>query len=511
MTQKKLICILAAAVVVIAAAGFGLGTVLAHYTLIDGKIYDREAQVLNLEGENISLAHYQKIQERMPYTFVQWDIPVSGERFPWDSQEITITSLNKDDVAAIGCFPQLKSIHAWECQDYPMLRVLQQLYPHLDLHYSIRIGDTFWELDATQVEIPALPEEELSKLDHLTQLRQVVCTEGDGTMLQRYCQMRRINFSIQIAGVILPDNSAAAHLTGVTDEELPLLRLLTQLMNLHIVEPAASAENLVALRDAMPQTCMTWDKTVCGISCDSDVTELDLTQAATVSLGEVAELMDYFPDANTVFLGNCSLSNEEMAQLREDMRPYFNLVWTVTVGGIPLRTDATMFLPSKHNVYYMDDSGAYNLRYCENMVYLDLSRLTIRNLDFLAYMPELTYLDIAYIQASDITPLASCKKLKLLEMDGVPVKDLSPLLECTALEDANLGAVYTADFAPLHSMTWLKNLWVVLCNHGVAYELTQALPDTKVQGSGTATKAGGWTELENFGHMQSMQENYRAR
>ena len=47
-------------------------------------------------------------------------------------------------------------------------------------------------------------------------------------------------------------------------------------------------------------------------------------------------------------------------------------------------------------------------------------------------------------------------------------------------------------------MTWLKNLWVIECNAGVTYKMTQALPNTRVQGSGNATVASGWRNLPNY-------------
>ena len=68
---------------------------------------------------------------------------------------------------------------------------------------------------------------------------------------------------------------------------------------------------------------------------------------------------------------------------------------------------------------------------------------------------------------------------------------------CTALEDLNLGNTF-ADFEPIKQMTWLKYLWVIDCNSGTAYSMSQALPDTKVQGAGDATVDSGWRDLDNY-------------
>jgi len=119
------------------------------------------------------------------------------------------------------------------------------------------------------------------------------------------------------------------------------------------------------------------------------------------------------------------------------------------------------------------------------------------------FMPNLEYLILAHTQLQYIEPISTCKKLKFLELDWSPVRDLTPLKGCTALEDLNLGKVY-ADFTPVGEMTWLKNLWMVECSTASRYQMSQALPNTKVMLAGSATVANGWRNLDNYYKMRDL-------
>ena len=213
--------------------------------------------------------------------------------------------------------------------------------------------------------------------------------------------------------------------------------------------------------------------------------------------------MSYLPDAEQVFLGKCGLDNEELAALRERERENYKVVWTVQLGKkLTARTDATTFMPVREHVYYFLDDDAYNLRYCEEMLCVDVGHMGLTNIDFVSGMPHLQFLILAHNgQLQDISPISSCKELIFLELDWSAVKDFSPLVGCTSLEDLNIGLTYPS-VDPLMQMTWLKNLWMV--ERGGGYQLSQALPDTKIVATANATVGAGWRNLPNYYKMRDM-------
>ena len=220
-------------------------------------------------------------------------------------------------------------------------------------------------------------------------------------------------------------------------------------------------------------------------------------------LQDLEKKMSYLPDAEQVFLGKCGLDNEELAALRERERENYKVVWTVQLGKkLTARTDDTTFMPVREHVYYFLDDDAYNLRYCEEMLCVDVGHMGLTNIDFVSGMPHLQFLILAHNgQLQDISPISSCKELIFLELDWSAVKDFSPLVGCTSLEDLNIGLTYPS-VEPLMQMPWLKNLWMV--ERGGGYQLSQALPDTKIVATANATVGAGWRNLPNYYKMRDM-------
>ena len=150
----------------------------------------------------------------------------------------------------------------------------------------------------------------------------------------------------------------------------------------------------------------------------------------------------------------------------------------------------------KYHVYYLQDAEAANLRYCPEMVAVDIGHMSVSDISFVEYMPNLRYLILAHTAIRTIEPIRSCKNLVFLEVDNTGIMDFSPLLDCTSLEDLNIGKTWN-DVTPLTEMTWLKNLWMIFREHS-APKMIQALPNTKVVYGGDATVACGWRDLPNY-------------
>jgi len=164
-----------------------------------------------------------------------------------------------------------------------------------------------------------------------------------------------------------------------------------------------------------------------------------------------------------------------------------------------VNTDTTYFMPYKYGVAYFFDEDTVNLRYCEDIVAIDLGHMSIHNADFVEYMPNLKYLILAHTQIADITPLQHCKSLLFLELDWSVVKDYTPLKGCTALEDLNLSKTY-ADIDPILEMSWLKHLWMTQRSVETQMKIRETFEgtETELYLNGEFTVGGGWRQLENY-------------
>ncbi len=548
-----LLIVLAAALL---AVGIAVWFLLTH-VWVAGTFYSRNADVLDLRFADVTTADYDKLRKKAPNSEILWRIPFQGKTYDQDTDVLYVTSLTDEDVATLDYFTRLKTVEAQECTDYPQLAALTARRPEVTVEYAVTIDGRKYPQDTAVVSISGITEEEINLLTYLPELTAVTAvgcrTPEQMTRLRDFCQEKGLSFALRFGTKTYPDTVQELDVTGVTDGELELLQLLPELKTLHLKNPEADPETVAQLRSTYPKADISWEVEIAGVSFPDDTKEVDLSAvlessaaqtaagtaagtqtavgaqtttktqtttgtaagtqstketqstapAVTLNLEDLEKKMSYLSDAKQVFLGKCGLDNEELAALRERVRDSYKLVWTVQLGKkLTARTDDTTFMPVREHVYYFLDEDAYNLRYCEDMLCVDVGHMGLTNIDFVKGMPHLQILILAHNgQLQDISPISSCKELIFLELDWSAVKDFTPLVGCTSLEDLNIGLTYPS-VEPLMQMTWLKNLWMV--DRGGAYQLSQALPDTKIVATANATVGAGWRNLPNYYKMRDM-------
>ncbi len=518
--------------VVLLAAGIAVWFLLTHVR-VAGAFYSRNADVLDLRFANITTADYDKLRKKAPDSEILWRIPFQGKTYDQNTDALYVTSLTDEDVAALDYFTRLKTVEAQDCTDYPQLAALAARRPEVTVEYAVTIDGRKYDQDTAVVSVSGITDEEIDLLTYLPKLTAVTAvgcrTPEQMGKLRDFCQEKGITFALRFGTKTYPDTVQELDVTGVTDGELELLQLLPELKTLHLVNPEADPATVTQLRSTYPKVDIRWEVEIAGISFPDDTKEVDLSAALettpqtaagtkvaagtqtteetkpaiTLDLQDLEKKMSYLPDAEQVFLGKCGLDNEELAALRERERENYKVVWTVQLGKkLTARTDDTTFMPVREHVYYFLDDDAYNLRYCEDMLCVDVGHMGLTNIDFVKGMPHLQFLILAHNgQLQNISPISSCKELIFLELDWSAVKDFSPLVGCTSLEDLNIGLTYPS-VEPLMQMTWLKNLWMV--DRGGGYQLSQALPDTKIVATANATVGAGWRNLPNYYKMRDM-------
>ena len=548
-----LLIVLAAALLVV---GIAVWFLLTH-VWVAGTFYSRNADVLDLRFADVTTADYDKLRKKAPNSEILWRIPFQGKTYDQDTDVLYVTSLTDEDVATLDYFTRLKTVEAQKCTDYPQLAALAARRPEVTVEYAVTIDGREYPQDTAVVSISGITEEEINLLTYLPELTAVTAvgcrTPEQMTRLRDFCQEKGLSFALRFGTKTYPDTVQELDVTGVTDGELELLQLLPELKTLHLKNPKADPETVAQLRSTYPKADISWEVEIAGVSFPDDTKEVDLSAvlessaaqttaataagtqtavgaqtttktqtttgtatgtqstketqsmapAVTLNLEDLEKKMSYLSDAKQVFLGKCGLDNEELAALRERVRDSYKLVWTVQLGKkLTARTDDTTFMPVREHVYYFLDEDAYNLRYCEDMLCVDVGHMGLTNIDFVKGMPHLQILILAHNgQLQDISPISSCKELIFLELDWSAVKDFTPLVGCTSLEDLNIGLTYPS-VEPLMQMTWLKNLWMV--DRGGAYQLSQALPDTKIVATANATVGAGWRNLPNYYKMRDM-------
>ena len=238
---------------------------------------------------------------------------------------------------------------------------------------------------------------------------------------------------------------------------------------------------------------------------------------------DMEQVIASLPNLKKIKMNNCGLSNDEYAAL-QDAHPEIKIVWTIDLEHWKIRTDSVAFSTYKDTsqMFFMTNEDAYYLKYCTDLVALDLGHNCVTDLSFLEYMPELKILilvDNAYDRneahiryLDDLSMLKHCPKLRYLEIFAIHVSDLSFLKKCKDIEDLNVSYtnVYSTEY--LTDLPNLKRLWIEKC--GLTYDhyayLQELYPDAKIVFNGEGSVDQGWREGERYQAMRWMFENNKV-
>ena len=524
MNSKKIILMILIVVLLVTSVATGVLWSMTHYVMVGFDLYSRDARELDLRTEAISIEEYEALTRKLPGCEIHWSVPFQSTSYPENVTQITVTSLEEQDLAAFRYLTELKTVHAEQCADYAMLQRLQEQFPKLQVNYSIRFSEgTAVAPESRELTVRSVAESDAQLLHFLPELERItVLGGGDLAGLEAFrgtAHNLGLEFGISIGGQVIPDTAKVVNLPGLEEEDLPLLELLPYMQTLHIQDPNTAPASLMALRQVYPDVKITWEVNFAGQTFADTVKEVDLSMVEVTDLAEIEKGMAYLPEAEKLILGLCGIDNpdwgasrsklaqskienEDLSAYRDRVRDRYKVVWTVRLGpSIALRTDADNFMPNHYGVGRLFDDYAYNLRYCEDMVCLDVGHMTLTDISFVEFMPNLKYLILAWTEVQYIEPIRSCKNLVFLELDNSCIRDYSPLVDCTALEDLNIGKTF-CDITPICEMTWLKNLYMIFGDGGDAWTASQALPNTRVVASGNATVGSGWRKLQNYYDMR---------
>ena len=373
---------------------------------------------------------------------------------------------------------QLETVNAEGCTDYETLALLRQQRPDLNVVYSVAFSGGNYSWDVETLLLSSVSQEDIQQLRHLPNLKTVVLAGGSYDVqtveaLREAARSAGLQFALNIGSEMYQDTETALQVSDATDEDLQLLQFVTALETLELQNPKADPQRIFALQESMPNVAVSWSVVLGDQRFDNTVTHVDLTMVEVTDLAEVEQKMQYLPNLQQVTFGVCGkdnadwgnsrsqlaaspIPNEDMSAYRDRVRDQYKVVWTVRLGpSIAIPTDKDNFMPNHFGVGQLPDSYAYNLRYCEEMVCLDVGHMTLTDISFVEFMPNLKYLILAWTEVQYIEPIRSCKNLVFLELDHSCIRDISPLVDCTALEDLNLGMTY-CDIEPLLEMPWLK-------------------------------------------------------
>ena len=94
--NQGIICAGALAAVVIVFLIF-----VCTHTFIDGKVYANHSELLDLQGQEITVEHYDAVRDAFPEVDILWDVPFQGGLVANTSLELNIYALSFEDVTML--------------------------------------------------------------------------------------------------------------------------------------------------------------------------------------------------------------------------------------------------------------------------------------------------------------------------------------------------------------------------------------------------------------------------
>ena len=457
--MKKKLIILSVVLLVLALAVVG-GILGYHawyqntHVFVEDTAYEKDLTFVDLRGTGTSLEYYESLRSQLPDCEIRYDLPFQGSFYPDDTRELILTSLTDGEVELLDYLPLLETVDARVCKDYDQLLALQARRPDCQVLYNVELLGETYPQDAKEMTFDS--------------------------QQPQYAELNRA------------------------------LSLLPEMETIHIDQPEMAAKDLMALREAYPHVTITWEKDAFGTTYSHDVTEIELQDMYFASLDEVEAQAAYFPDLEKLALLDCGydkknlFDDETLAAFREKMRPEYKVVWSMYLYGMTIRTDDLYFMPNKYGVR-VSNYMIGRLKYCEDMLCVDLGHHNIVDLSFVEGMPHLKYFICVDSNLLYIQPLSTCKELIYCELFWTPISDFTPLLECTALEDLNIAGT-NGDPMIFKDMPWLKNLWVpsYRMTPERRAELQAALPNTNIVFDTGAYTGDGWRQLQNYYDMRDL-------
>lgn len=354
---------------------------------------------------------------------------------------------------------------------------------------------------------PEALEQQLSQLPHLKKLTLDGNIPPYETLLTLHAQFPDLEmvFPVALGEKTILSDAEVLDLSGIDvdpDTIAKQLSLFFHLRELTLLGTNLTDEEKMYLCDNLPGVLVRCELPMAEQYFLTDSTEMDLS-GLPLTVAEVEEMLPYFPCLKKLDMSFCGISDEDMDALNQ-RHPNVSIVWTVAIGMAKTRTDAVSFYPAGVN-YYPTNEEMQKLRYCTELVAIDIGHTRATDCEFLWHTPKVKYLILADTGITDITPLGNLKDLIYLELFNLRIKDYSPLLNCTKLQDLNIGTTH-ADPEPLSKMTWLHNLQWHRADQDPAtkeavLKLPEQLPDTNVElyPKKKARNIGGpWRYLPNY-------------
>ncbi len=469
----------------------------------------RGLKLVDLRGAELTDAEAAELQAQFPHiTFVSPSAQTAGT---------TVVNLGSA-AEAVNALARMESdahVTVTGCSFAPEeYRALTEQYPGMTLDCLIAAGgvtipSTAEEADLSGCAADEINEETLRLWKNLKKVTLPETLPSEAARIKAGLMLEEVNFTY-CGAFISPAADKIDLSAGAQPDASELEALLDahpQITSVRLGTPDAALLSVAAARsgsvrfdyevEAFGRTFSTADEIIdFGDSIDDD------------DVAGLTNLISQLPNLKEAHMYESTLSQESMDLLFDSFPDvFFGWTFRMCKGKYVVRTDITAFctqLGAPLHEFTQEDFE--QLRYCRNMLALDLCHNAITDVSFLRSFPKLKLLIIGDNQLTDISPLADLKELEFLEIFmNYDITDYSPLsgLQLTDLNvrcpGGKRGRLKADAFL---NMTTLERFWASSGHMSDEEQdrIRKALPDceisiTKDHSTGDDWRGGGRQEV----------------
>ena len=433
---------------------------------------------------------------------IRWSVPVKDTYFDSAVEEMDVSALPLSIQELRQLFDQ-----------YPGKRIVYKV-PLMGQSYAMDVTEL--DLQGKSVDVSGIDE----ALGLLTGVR-TVDLRGEKTGVETIaamCEARpdiHFMFTCDVPGEMTTED-VKVKVQGSYEDLLAYMAYADYMPNLAQMDAEGvqmTDEQVDALGTGALGGRLKYNVPVFGKTVSSLATDLNLDNVPVPGVEAMEACIARLPKLERVSMCGCGLSEDEMGRLF-DAHPEIKFIWWIEFGKYKLRTDATAFTTGlwDGNDYGYNNATFAPIRYCTDLMMLDLGHNKIKDLEFIRGLKKLRLLILADNKISDISVLAELPDLEYVELFLNDITDVSPLTGLKNLVDLNVfyNPLYE-NHKVLSSMTWLKRLWIGGCrlsNQDVK-NLQAALPNTRINVKGRSSTGNGWREHPHYFTLKKMYEEER--
>lgn len=466
----------------------------------------------------------------MPGCTFLWTVPLGNETYPSISTDIAVSGADSTELTdKLRYLPSLATADITACTlSLEETDVLINAYPAVSFTYTVGYGMTTATTDPAfeGMDLGAVSGM-LSRLPFARTADVTACALTNEELLGLKESYPDITFKMIVNVGEERFETSAGKVTAPAEVTYDGIVAACALFNdgtvMDLRATSLTETELKTLAEMYPALYIGRTVTVRGKSVYSLAEEADFSGETFADVADAETVMKELPCLKKLILCDCGLTDAQMETLIA-AHPDTRFVWTVSLGPHKtLRTDATAFstfnrskniskvdspelAAIKRATYRLTTEDIQPLKYCTDLVALDLGHNNIDDISVLKNCPHLQWLIIADNFLTDVSVVMDLPELKYVEFFMNDIVDVSPFATCENLLDLNLCMNEIADFSPLYTLKGLERLWYMR-NPGVETqekEIKTALPGCLSNGHSDGSTGSGWREHERYFEMRAI-------